>query len=154
MKIRKLNKNNKAQVLGLPMYLIIIMIVAVAVIAAVLFMLPQGNKTLKYTIEEYSVVAGNPPNQDGECEFDDFTVKLYVYSADQRGDPVFGAKVRLSGGGVVGEDTTDSDGLAEIPILDAKLNPGINYADMQLTIKAPGFEDFTDDSAVYLYRPT
>lgn len=154
MKLRKIERNNKAQVLGLPMYLIIIMIVAVAVIAAVLFMIPQGNKMMKYEIDENSVVAGNPPGADGICNFDPFTVKVYVYSADERGDPIYGAKVRLSGGGVVGEDTTDATGLAEIDIDGAKLDPNINEGNLKLTIKASGYEDFTDDSAVLLYRPT
>ena len=154
MKLRKLERNNKAQVLGLPMYLIIIMIVAVAVIAAVLFMIPQGNKMMKYEIDENSVVAGNAPGADGISNFDPFTVKVYVYSADERGDPIYGAKVRLSGGGVVGEDTTDASGLAEIVIDGAKLDPNINEGNLKLTIKASGYEDFTDDSAVLLYRPT
>ena len=154
MKMRKMKGNDKGQVLGLPMYLIIIMIVAVAVIAAVIFMLPQGTKTMKYTIDENSVVVGSAPGADGVCNFDDFTVRVYVYTADERGDPIFGAKVRISGGGVIGEDTTDENGLAEVDISNAKLDPNINEANMKLTIKASGFEDYTDDSAVLLYRPT
>jgi len=154
MKIRKIKENEKGQVLGLPMYLIIIMIVAVAVIAAVIFMLPQGTKTIKYTIDENSVVLGNAPDTSGVSNFNSFTVKVYVFSADERGDPIYGAKVRLSGGGVIGEDSTDANGLAEVPISGAKLNPGISEASMKLTIKASGFEDFTDDDAVLLYKPT
>ncbi len=45
VKLCHFRRNNEAQVLGLPMYLIIVMIVAVAVIAAVIFMIPQGTQT-------------------------------------------------------------------------------------------------------------
>lgn len=156
MKIRRMEENNKAQVLGLPMYLIIIMIVAVAVIAAVIFMLPQGTKAIKAEVTDMSVVStGSASAQNaGQWDFDDFTVTVSVATADERGDPIVGATVRLSGGGVVGQGTTLADGTATIPITGAKLDPNINEANMKMTIKSSGFEDYTDDSAVLLYRPT
>ena len=154
MKKRRMKGNDKGQVLGLPMYLIIIMIVAVAVIAAVIFMLPQGTKTMKAEVTLNSVVSAGNPAGDGTYTFTDFTVTVSVATADERGDPIVGATVRLSGGGVVGQGTTLADGTATIAVTGAKLDPNINEANMKMTIKSSGFEDFTDDSAVLLYRPT
>ena len=165
MKLRRFERNNKAQVLGLPMYLIIIMIVAVAVIAAVLFMIPQGNKVMKAVVTENPVVSdGSDPGSDGVWVFSDFEPKIVVQTADERGDPIVGATVRLSGGGVVTQGTTDNTGTVVFDggtgaghgpvVTGAKLEANINEAYMKLTVKAAGFEDFTDDSAVLLYRPT
>lgn len=154
MKIRRMKGNDKGQVLGLPMYLIIIMIVAVAVIAAVIFMLPQGTKTMKAEVTDNSVFSAGSATGDGTYEFDGFTVTVSVATADERGDPIVGATVRLSGGGVVGQGTTLADGTATIDVTGAKLDPNINEANMKMTIKSSGFEDYTDDSAVLLYRPT
>jgi len=156
MKIRRMRGNEKGQVLGLPMYLIIIMIVAVAVIAAVIFMLPQGTQTMKAVVTSGSVVsAGSDPASDGVWVFSDFNVEVEVLTADERGDPIVGATVRLSGGGVVVQEVTNNDGIATFTgISGAKLEQNINEGYMKLTIKASGFEDYTDDSAVLLYRPT
>ena len=130
------------------------MIVAVAVIAAVIFMLPQGTKAMKAEVTDNSVFSGGTAVGDGTYEFDGFTVTVSVATADERGDPIVGATVRLSGGGVVGQGTTLADGTATIDLTGAKLDPNINEANMKMTIKSSGFEDYTDDSAVLLYRPT
>jgi hypothetical protein len=55
MKRKSLIRNKKGQVLGLPMYLIVIMIVAVAIIAAVIFMIPKGSQTMIAQINSGSV---------------------------------------------------------------------------------------------------
>ena len=154
MKGKIIKIDNRGQVLGLPMYLIIVMIVAVAVIAAVIFMLPQGTKTIKAQVTDNSVYSLGANNANGVYTFLDFTVTLNVFTADERGDPIVGARVRLSGGGIVGEGQTNQNGVAIVDISGAKLDPNINEAYMTMTIKSSGFEDFTDDSAVLLFRPT
>jgi len=157
MRYKKLNKNKKAQVLGLPMYLIIIMIVAVAVIAAVLFMMPQGNKMINAQVTTGSVVSAGTLENDGTYNFDDFDVVVKVTTGDERSDPIVGATVRLSGGGIIAEKPTDNTGTASFTGADqisgAKLDPNVNNGNIKLTVKASGFEDYTDDSAVSLYRP-
>ena len=62
MKKRTIIKKQSAQVLGLPMYLIIVMVVAVAVIGAVIFMIPQGKQTLNALVIENGVIAEDPGN--------------------------------------------------------------------------------------------
>ena len=148
---RQILKNKKGQVLGLPMYLIIVMIVAVAVIAAVIFMIPQGTKSMIAQVTDESVQTGD--GVTGEVTFDAFTVQVKVTTNDERRDPIEGAIVRLVGGHAIQEsDPTGPDGIASIQIEDAKLDSNINEAYMKMTVKAAGFEDFEDDQAVILYR--
>lgn len=144
-------RNEEGDVLGLPMYLIIVMIVAVAVIAAVIYMIPKGTRTMN------AQVSGTPTGviqADGTVSFGSFDVTVSVTTNDDRRDPVVDATVRFSGGGVVAEGKTNAQGQATITVTGANLNVGINEAYMKMTVKASGFEDFQDDSAVLLYRPS
>ena len=150
MKKRLFSKNNKAQVLGLPMYLIIVMIVAVAVIAAVLFMMPKGTKMIDAQVTEGSVFKGN--GDAGDITISSVVVKVKVTTDDDRRDPIEGATVRLSGAHGIGEDETGADGVATITVGDCQLDAGINEAYMKMTVKASGYEDFIDDEAVIIYR--
>lgn len=128
------------------------MIVAVAVIAAVIYMIPQGTQTMSAQVTGNSAQTGTI-EVDGTVSFASFDVTVSVETNDDRQDPVVGATVRLSGGGVVAEETTNAQGVATIPVDDATLDVGVNEQYMQMTIKASGFEDFEDDTAVLLYRP-
>lgn len=151
MRKNSLLKNKNAQVLGLPMYLIIIMIVAVAVIAAVIFMLPQGTQSMIAQVTENSVIEGNGDPGDITVTFTG-VVKVEVRTNDERKDPIEGALVRLSGAHAIGEDRTDSDGIAEVALSTIELDAGINEAYLKMTVKATGYEDYNDDQAVIIYR--
>jgi len=147
--------NEEGQVLGLPMYLIIVMIVAVAVIAAVIFMMPQGTRTMSAQITAGSVQTGDGSN--GEIDIPSagtFPVTVQITTNDDRNDPIQGATVRLVGGHAIGETVqqTGADGIATLTVNGAKLDPNVNEAYMKMTVKALGYEDFEDDQAVLLYR--
>ncbi|MDH7516820.1 MAG: hypothetical protein QHH19_00475 [Candidatus Thermoplasmatota archaeon] len=146
-------KNEEGDVLGLPMYLIVVMIVAVAVIAAVIYMIPKGTRTMTAQVVSGATQTGTIQT-DGSVSFGSFSVKVTVTTNDDRRDPVVGATVRFSGGGVVAEGKTNAQGEATITVNGANLNVGVNEAYMKMTVKASGFEDFDDDSAVLLYRPS
>ncbi len=150
MKRKSLIRNSKGQVLGLPMYLIVIMIVAVAVIAAVILMIPKGSQTMIAQINAGSVQSGT--GSAGDYTFGDFTVTVTIMTNDDRQDPIQDAIVRLSGGHTVAEATTGADGVASITVSGAKLDANINEAYMKMTVKASGYEDFEDADAVLLYR--
>ena len=145
-------KNEAGQVLGLPMYLIIVMIVAVAVIAAVIFMIPQGTKTMSAKITSGSAQTGTIQS-DGTVTFSSINVQVKVTTNDDRRDPIIGATVRLVGGGTTAEGVTDTDGIATISVSNANLDVGVNQACIKMTVKASSYEDFEDDTAVILYRP-
>jgi hypothetical protein len=150
MKRKSLIRNEKGQVLGLPMYLIVIMIVAVAVIAAVIFMIPKGSQTMVAQVNSGSVQSGT--GDPGDYTFGDFTVTVTIMTNDDRQDPIQGAVIRLSGGHTVAEATTGADGVASITVSGAELDANINEAYMKMTVKASGYEDFEDADAVLLYR--
>ncbi len=151
MKIKLLMRNEKGQVLGLPMYLIVIMIVAVAIIAAVIFMIPRGSQTMISQVSTGSVQSAS--GAVGDYSFADFTVTVTIMTNDDRQDPIQGAVVRLSGGHGIGESSpTGSDGIATITVSGAQLDANINEAYMKMTVKASGYEDFEDTEAVLLYR--
>lgn len=153
MKKRYFKKNNGGQVLGLPMYLIIVMIVAVAVIAAVIFMIPKGTQTMNAQVTGGSLISliGDGKLSGAEAAND---VVVSVTTNDDRADPVSGATVTLTGAGVALEAKTNADGTwtfpkaTVIPILEANQN----MAYIKLTVKASGFEDFEDDTAVTVVR--
>lgn len=151
MKIRRIKTNEKAQVLGLPMYLIIIMIVAVAVIAAVLMMMPQGTKMMNAQVTSGSIAKGN--GDVGDINIDSFTVTVKVTTNDDRRDPIQGAVVRLSGAHDAAESLpTGTDGIATIILNGCKLDSGVNEAYIKMTVKASSYEDFEDPKAVIVYR--
>ncbi len=147
MKKTKLTTNNKAQVLGLPMYLIIIMIVAVAVIAAVVMMIPQANKMMNAQI-----TPGVIEIQEDGTQSETTTITINVTTKDDRSDPITDATVTLVGGGKAYSQTTDSSGTATFTVSGLTLDTNINEAYLKATITAAGFEDYIKDQAVLLYR--
>lgn len=132
-------KNDKAQVLGLPMYLIIIMIVAIAVIAAVIFMMPRGTKQISAVVTENFLISESPGDM-AEHGFGDYTIKVKVTSNDENADPISGAFVTLTGAGTSGSDDTDSNGIAEI-LVKPILGENEKDAYMKLEVRASGYED-------------
>lgn len=151
MKKKNIQTNNQAQVLGLPMYLIIVMIVAVAVIAAVLFMIPQSNRTMNAIVMENAVIAEDPGDAGAYTFSSSYDIMIQVKSNDDRADPVSGAVVNLIGSGVVGSATTNNQGIATITVTP-NLEENIHESSMKLIVKANGFEDYQDEDAVMIYR--
>lgn len=151
MNKKKISTNQSAQVLGLPMYLIIVMVVAVAVIAAVIFMIPQGTKTMNALVTENAVIAEDPGNASAFTFSESYDVTVKVTTNDERADPVQDATVTLIGSGVAKTASTNGDGTATLTITPS-LADNINEASMKLTVKATGFEEFSDDDAVIIYR--
>jgi hypothetical protein len=151
--MRKLfRKNEKAQVLGLPMYLIIIMIVAVAVIAAVLFMLPRGSKSIQAVVTENFLISEDPGATGmGEYTFSSYSVSVLVTTNDENADPISSATVTLTGAGTSGSGTTDANGLVTISVTPT-LEENEKDAYMQLEIKASGYDDYEKVQAVHVHR--
>ena len=151
MKIRRMRGNEKGQVLGLPMYLIIIMIVAVAVIAAVIFMLPQGSKMIDVEIDGSMIpVKGNGRLVNETTEAITFTVR----TKDDTANPISNAKVILTGAGVAWEDKTDANGKCTCSIGDITtiLEENKDSDTITLTIKASGFDDYVNTEALTVVR--
>jgi len=151
MKGRKFKGNSKGQVLGLPMYLIIIMIVAVAVIAAVIFMLPQGSKMLDVEIDGSMIPLTGNGKITGSAPAD---IVITVRTKDDAANVVSNARIILTGAGVAYEGETNADGVCTVPAASATAileeNKDLDY--VTLTIKASGFEDFENTEALSVVR--
>lgn len=151
MKLRIYGKNTDAQVLGLPMYLIIVMIVAVAVIAAVIFMIPQGTQTMNALVTDNVVIAEDPGNASAFTFSQSYDVTIKVTTNDNRADPIADATVTLIGAGVAESGSTDGDGEVTLSVRP-ELGTNINEAAIKMIVKASGFEEYNDDNAVTVYR--
>jgi len=154
MKIRKMKGNEKGQVLGLPMYLIIIMIVAVAVIAAVIFMLPQGTEFLSASVTSGGAQASSGIGANNEATFSPFPVSIKVVTNDDERNPIMGASVTLSGchTAATSATTTDANGELQLTVSNAYLNAGVNTGYIKLTVKSPNYDDYEDLQAITLVR--
>jgi hypothetical protein len=154
MNQRNFRKNESGDVLGIPMYLIIIMIVAVAVIAAVVFMIPKATRTMNAQVTANALIAENPGTKGaGLFTFSKtYTIWVKVTTSDQRADPIADATVTLVGAGVAGRGKTLTNGSAKITGIKPILDANINEANMIMTVKATGFEDFIDTKAVTVVR--
>jgi len=151
MNLKKLKHQNNAQVLGLPMYLIIVMIVAVAVIAAVLFMIPQGTRTMNAVIMQNQVIAEEAGNAGSYSFSQPYDVTVKVLSNDKRADPISGATVSLIGAGVAVSNSTNANGEAILSV-QPELSENVNEAYLRLKVKAAGFEDIEDLDSVMIVR--
>lgn len=154
MKQQNLWKNEKGQVLGIPMYLIILMIVAVAVIAAVIFMIPKGSQTMNTQITANSLIAESPGSAGGGLfTFSKtYTIWVKVTTNNERADPIEGATVTLVGSGTSGQGKTLTNGSAKITGIKPILDANVNEAYLKLTVKATGYTDFIDDKAITVVR--
>jgi len=151
---KNFRKNESGDVLGIPMYLIVIMIVAVAVIAAVIFMIPKGTRTMNVQVTSNALIAESPGSTgSGSFTFSKtYTVWVKVTTNDQRADPIVDATVTLSGAGDANQGKTLKNGSAKITSIKPILDANVNEAYMKLTVKAAGFEEYVDIKAVNVVR--
>lgn len=158
MKANNFIKNKEADVLGLPMYLIIVMIVAVAVIAAVVAMIPRGTRTLQASVTTGAVLGANKTQPNGTATVEISSLEVKVYSNDERRDPIKGATVTISGLGVAislseNSNTTGKYDGIQGDLKTAKLPANVNEGYLKLIVKAPGYETFEDPHAILVIRP-
>jgi hypothetical protein len=136
------------------MYLIIIMIVAVAVIAAVVFMIPKATRAMSVQVTGNALIAENPGTKGGGAfTFSKtYTVWVKVTTNDERADPIADATVTLVGSGVASQGKTLNNGSAKIKSIKPILDANVNEAYLKLTVSANGFDDFVDTRAVTVVR--
>jgi len=130
------------------------MIVAVAVIAAVIFMIPKATRTMNVQVTSNALIAESP-GSDGGGKFTfskTYTIWVKVTTSDERADPISEATVTLVGAGDASQGKTLDNGSAKITGLKPILDANINEAYMVLTVKANGYEDFSDTKAVSVIR--
>jgi len=154
MNIKNLKENKQAQVLGLPMYLIIVMIIAVVVIAAVILMMPSGTKQLNaYAKDGFVIQVNTTSGNMAEISLTGANKSSVTIRVEDKkdGNGVNGAKVILTGNGYTGSGTTSGSGEVQID-----LNVVLGDNDMEdyikLEVTASGYEKFTDNEAIKVVR--
>ena len=161
--LKNLKRNDEAQVLGLPMYLIIIMIIAVVVIAAVIFMMPAGNKMINVQVMQGAIASVGTTDSGGNHTISAFDAQIKVVSADDRADAIAGATVTIKGGGIAVVGITDSNGMVyfdgatgngHYPKITGGVIPANKHeSSVEVKVSASGFEDYSKENAIELYRP-
>ncbi|MFH1100685.1 MAG: hypothetical protein V1726_01435 [Methanobacteriota archaeon] len=150
-KERYFRNNEQAAILDLPMYLIIVMIIAVAVIAAVFFMIPKGTRTMNASVTNGFLISVSP-GHSGEYRFPTSrTVWIRVTTNDEKADPISGALVVLTGGNTSDAGRTLTNGSVSLRIRPT-LPANINQVYIQMTVKADGYADFLDGEAILVNR--
>ena len=126
------------------------MIVAIAVIAAVIFMMPRGTKQISAVVTDNYLISESSTGMD-ELTFGSYTVEVKVTSNDENADPISGAYVTLTGAGTSGADDTDANGVATVPVTPVL---GENELDayMKLEVRASGYENKVIEDAVHVHR--
>ena len=131
------------------MYLIIVMVIAVAIIAAVVAMIPHGTQTLQATVIQNPVIGENPGNASAFTFSKPYNVIIKVVTNNNKA--VSGATVMLIGAGVAESGITNANGEVTITITPS-LGENINEDHIKMIVKATGFQDYTDEKAITVYR--
>ncbi|RLF64388.1 MAG: carboxypeptidase regulatory-like domain-containing protein [Thermoplasmata archaeon] len=145
---------DKRGIEGLPMRLIIIVVIAGAVLAAMITMIPHTKGNLQV---ECISVDGNDGNLktitssgEGEVSAGDFNVVVKV--TDDKGKAVSGASVVLTGSNGAGSGKTGSDGTATITVTGVKLNENEDTDYMKITVTASGYHKYEEANFIVISR--
>ncbi len=138
---------------GLPMKLIIIVVIAGAVLAAVLMMIPEGTGTLN---AECISVDGNSGHlktvsaASGEISVGSFDVTVQVTDGD--GDPVADADVTLIGANGAGAGKTGGDGEVTVTVQNARLDTNEEKDYVSVEVTASGHHSYEEEQFVVIAR--
>ena len=150
-KERYLRKNEQAAVLDLPIYLIIVMVIAVAVIATVVMMIPKGTQTMNATVTSGFLQNANP-GHSGDYRFtSNRTIWIKVTTNNEKQDPISGAIVILTGGNTSASGKTLTNGSVRL-LVRPTIPANINTVYLEMSVKANGYKDFSDKEAVLVNR--
>jgi hypothetical protein len=148
-KNRSFRQNEKG--MELPINIVVMLVVGMVALAALLSIIPESKKNLIVEVESVdngdgliSGVTTNIIHGGGG----NITANLKVYDNDN--NPVHGANVIISGGGGLGSDKTDETGTATVLVDDVMIRFNQDSLDLQLIVKANGFYDYRDESAILI----
>ena len=144
-------KNEQAAILDLPMYLIIVMVIAIAIIAAVVVMIPKGSRTMNAVVTSGYLISASP-GHSGEYRFSTpRNIWVKVTTNDEKADPISGAKVLLTGANASAAGVTLTNGSVFLQ-LRPTIPANIDEVYIKMTVKLEGYKDFEDNEAIMVYR--
>ena len=131
----------------LPINIVVMLVVGMVALAALLAIIPESKKNL--VVDVMSV------NGEDGVTFDvtngvsnHVDVEVIVYDGDN--NLVEGANVIVTGGGGLGSNKTDVAGQANFTVSDVFIRLNQDSIDLKLVVKANGFYDYTDESAILI----
>jgi hypothetical protein len=148
-KNRSFRQNEKG--MELPINIVVMLVVGMVALAALLSIIPESKKNLIVEVESVdngdSLIPGVTTNiiHGGGGNI---IANLKVYDNDN--NPVHGANVIISGGGGLGSNKTDETGTARVLVNDVMIRFNQDSLDLQLIVKANGFYDYRDESAILI----
>lgn len=157
MKLKNLRKDERA--IELPINIVVMLVVGMVALAALLSIIPKSKEYL--TVDVIDIKINDGAVQKGSIATvggdGDYKVKVNLKVFDKNNNPVEKASVTLSGGGGFGTDQTDSYGKAIINLGETNstkitFRPNQKNVELKLAIKANGFYDYEDGTAIQLYK--
>ena len=131
----------------LPINIVVMLVVGMVALAALLSIIPESKKNLIVEISKVDDTEGVTTSiTHGQGAT--FNVDLKVYDNDN--NPVQGANVIISGGGGLGSNKTNENGNTTVEVEDVIIRFNQDSLDLQLIVKANGFYDYRDESAILI----
>jgi len=157
MIIRNFKKDERA--IELPINIVVMLVVGMVALAALLSIIPKPKEYLTADIIDIKINdgaahEGNIATVSGSGEY---KIKVNIKVYDKNNNPVEKASVSLSGGGGFGADQTNSNGEAILTLGSSKstsvvFRPNQKSVELKLAVKANGFYDYEDGSAIQIYK--
>lgn len=148
-KNRSFRQNEKG--MELPINIVVMLVVGMVALAALLSIIPESKKNLIVEVESVDNGNGFIPGVTTNITHGgggNIIADLKVYDNDN--NPVHGANVIISGGGGLGSNKTDETGTARVSVNDVMIRFNQDSLDLQLIVKANGFYDYRDESAILI----
>jgi len=131
----------------LPINIVVMLVVGMVALAALLSIIPESKKNL---IVEISKVDNNEGVTTSITHGVGATITVDLKVYDNDNNPVQGANVIISGGGGQGSEKTDEDGKAIVKVDNVMIRFNQDSLDLKLIVKANGFYDYRDESAILI----
>ena len=131
----------------LPINIVVMLVVGMVALAALLAIIPESKKNLVIEVISVNGEDGVTSNIDNGVS-NSVTVDVKVY--DSENNMIEGANVIVTGGGGLGSDKTDATGQANFTVSNVFIRLNQDSIDLKLVVKANGFYDYTDESAILI----
>ncbi len=140
---RRLKGDQSGQIMGIPLYILLIVLIAVVSLSAILGFLVTSSPTIDRVEAKVTHRYGGRPDAPLECDriLDDGTAKpdddpyIVVYVRDENGDPMQNIDVHITGCGADASGTTNYTGQISVVLdkEDIRLEPNQENGKMIIT---------------------
>ena len=150
--VNRMSKANRSLIqnehgMELPINIVVMLVVGMVALAALLAIIPESKKNL---VVDVISVNGEPGVTSDVTNGVSNPVDVDVIVYDSDNNMVDGANVIVTGGGGLGSNKTDATGQANFTVSNVFIRLNQDSIDLKLVVKANGFYDYTDESAILI----